>query len=197
MLDLDKQEEIVWTGKDYRGDCLVHQAEQGRWCNGCIILNKLPNRITKRWSIKSRLPETYSLLDQGGWLKLDLWGACIAPISSATRDSGSKVSGCEVYTGISGLIPDFLIRFGCIERLRPMLGKWNFDRLRFLESFLDQKLLVSSPCLDEPMSFVLDRISFATGKTGTSGWWKTIFIHPLQFMFEGINWLTSSSNCSS
>jgi len=25
MLDLDKQEEIVWIGKDYRGNCLVHQ----------------------------------------------------------------------------------------------------------------------------------------------------------------------------
>ena len=29
MLDLDKQEEIVWIGKDYRGDCLVRQNKVG------------------------------------------------------------------------------------------------------------------------------------------------------------------------
>lgn len=79
-----------------------------------------------------------------------------------------------------------------VDIVRKRFGMIVFSRTGFIVPLR----LEESAWWPLETNLVLEMISRATGSTGIRGCWKAILTQPFQFLPDGINWSTSSSNYS-
>lgn len=121
--------------------------------------------------------------------------------SSEASESGSSVSGRVVNFGSvpASSFPRDPFRHPCCgdwDRARTVL---DWTESSFVSSPTDKtfargsfgggplRSIWAGAFEDDAIHFVLEISSRATGKTGSKGWWKAIFIQPLQLMLDGMN----------